>query len=237
MIKCLNESSNRGSIRVGTKLKSKNGMASVNDIYVSLLTKSCVIALDNGDRFKVDDLIDYIEKGSIEIVNVVKEDKLNYNNSEMKKLRNAVRGIVVDSDEEFISMVDNMINNEPMNYVPETRKLKNAIDSAYVDSDEELRKLVLDVAADQGIISKPINESKDTLKDLSDVTNYKRGFKDFDSLEKYLNSKGYEVADNGDDYIDIASPDGYRYSFDLDYSSEAPGGRLSIGEFIDRDEE
>lgn len=168
---------------------------------------------------------------------IIKEDRLNYNNSDMKKLRNAVRRIVVDSDEEFISLVDSMINNEPINYVPETRKLKNAIDSAYVDSDEELRELVLDVAVDQGVISRSINESKDILKDLSNITDYNRGFKDFDSLEKYLNSKGYEVADNGDDYIDIASPDGYRYSFDLDYSSEAPGGRISIGSFIDRDKE
>ena len=84
---------------------------------------------------------------------IIKEDRLNYNNPDMKKLRNAVRGIVVDSDEEFISLVDSMINDEPINYVPETRKLKNAIDSVYVDSDEELRELVLDVARDQGIIS------------------------------------------------------------------------------------
>lgn len=84
--------------------------------------------------------------------------------------------------------------------------------------------------------SKIIKES-DILKDLNDIIDFKKGFSNFDSLEKYLNSKGYEVADNGDDYIDIASPDGYRYSFDFDYSSEAPGGRLSIGSFIDRDKE
>lgn len=152
MIKCLNESSDYGVIKVGTKLKSKNGIASVSDIHVSLMTKNCVITLDNGDRFMMDQLIKYIEKGNIEIMRIIKE-------------------------------------------------------------------------------------SEDILKDLSNITDYNRGFKDFDSLEKYLNSKGYEVADNGDDYIDIASPDGYRYSFDLDYSSEAPGGRLSIGKFIDREEE
>lgn len=87
---------------------------------------------------------------------IVKEEKLNYNNSEMKKLRNAVRGIVVDNDEQFIDLVDSIINDEPINYVPETRKLKNAINSMYVDSDEELRELILNVAKDQGVISSNI---------------------------------------------------------------------------------
>ena len=67
MIKYLNESSDRGSIKVGTKLKSKNGMASVTSIYISLVTKNCVIALDNGDRFTMNNLINYIDEGSIEI--------------------------------------------------------------------------------------------------------------------------------------------------------------------------
>lgn len=88
---------------------------------------------------------------------IVKEEKLNYNNSEMKKLRNAVRGIVVDNDEQFIDLVDSIINDEPINYVPETRKLKNAIHSIYDYFDEEeLRELVLNVAKDQGVISSNI---------------------------------------------------------------------------------
>lgn len=68
MIKYLNESSDRGSIRVGTKLKSENGTASVSDIRISLMTKNCVITLDNGDRFTMNNLINYIDEGSIEIV-------------------------------------------------------------------------------------------------------------------------------------------------------------------------
>lgn len=82
-------------------------------------------------------------------------------------------------------------------------------------------------------------------KDLKDILGFKRGFKDHNSLNKFINSRGYEVVDYdtdyGNHYIDIAGIgdkyDGYRYSFDLDYSSEAPGGRLSIGTFIDRDKE
>lgn len=176
---------------------------------------------------------------------IIKEDKLNYSNSDMKKLRNAVRRIVVDNDEQFIDLVDSILNNEPINYVPETRKLKNAIDSAYVDSDEELRELVLDVAVDQGVISRSINESKDIQKDLNDVIDFKKGFSNFDSLEKYLRSRGYEVADynadHGSYYIDIVGIgdkyDGYRYAFDFDDMSDHPDGRFTIGSFIDRDKE
>ena len=219
-MKIISESSNRGSIRIGTRLKSKNGMASVNDIYVSLLTKSCVITLDNGDRFKMDDLIDYIEKGSIEIANAIKESKF----ISPSKCKPGYK-IIISDDPTVYTLL-----NKP-EYVPAHGKYE----AEALDEDGE--KMGIDIEKGDKIQFVGKVEKKDTLKDLSDVIDYKRGFKDFDSLEKYLNSKGYEVADNGDDYIDIASPDGYRYLFDFDYSSEAPGGRLSIGPFVDRDKE
>lgn len=131
---------------------------------------------------------------------IIKEDKLNYNNPEMKKLRNAVRGIVVDNDEQFISLVDSIINDEPINYVPETRKLKNAINSLYVDSDEELRKWVLNVAKDQGVISgSPVNESinLDEIQkgDLVDFGSYGKLY----VCDPYYHDKYFWVTDDKDE--------------------------------------
>lgn len=161
-IRKLNENKSQGSIGIGTILKSKNGVSKVKDIYISVITKQCIIKLDNGDRFTLDDLMKYIDNGNIFIENKIKKESL--------------------------SQIE---------------------------------------------------------KDLHDVLGFKRGFKDHDSLNKFMKSRGYEVidydTDYGNHYIDIAGIgdkyDGYRYSFDFDDMSDLSSGRLAIGKFIDKDSE
>lgn len=85
---------------------------------------------------------------------ILAASKLNYNTPELKKLRKAIQSIVVDSDDEFVQLVDDMINNVTMNYVPETRALKRCIDNMLeYDSESEVRTWVLKYAADLGCIA------------------------------------------------------------------------------------
>lgn len=79
---------------------------------------------------------------------------MNYNTPELKKLRRSLQNIVVDNDDQFIQIIDDMINNTPMNYVPETRALKRCIDDMLeYDSEEDVREWVLKYAKDLGCIS------------------------------------------------------------------------------------
>ena len=89
----------------------------------------------------------------------------------MKKLRKAIQSIVVDSDAEFVQLVDDMINNVTMNYVPETRALKRCIDSMLeYDSEDEVRNWVLKYAADLGCIaSNNINSASTCVNAATDV--------------------------------------------------------------------
>ena len=77
---------------------------------------------------------------------------LNYVTPEMKQLKRAISKIYVDNDDQFHELVDDLLNNEPINLVPETRALKRAIDNMVVDSEEEKREVVYEVAKDLGVI-------------------------------------------------------------------------------------
>ena len=71
-IRKLNENKSQGSIGIGTILKSKNGVSKVKDIYISVITKQCIIKLDNGDRFTLDDLMKYLDNKDIIVENKIK---------------------------------------------------------------------------------------------------------------------------------------------------------------------
>lgn len=110
---------------------------------------------------------------------ILAASKLNYNTPELKKLRKAIQSIVVDSDAEFVQLVDDMINNVTMNYVPETRALKRCIDNMLeYDSESEVRNWVLKYAADLGCIaSNDINSASTCVNAATDV-----------DTERYLHS-------------------------------------------------
>lgn len=105
--------------------------------------------------------------------------ELDYSTPELKKLRKAIQSIVVDNDAEFIQLVDDMINNATMNYVPETRALKRCIDNMLEhDSESEVRDWVLKYAADLGCIaSNDINSASTCVNAATDV-----------DTERYLHS-------------------------------------------------
>lgn len=105
--------------------------------------------------------------------------KLDYSTPELKKLRKAIQSIVVDNDAEFVQLVDAMINNATINYVPETRALKRCIDNMLeFDSEREVRNWVLKYAADLGCIdSDNINSASTCVNAATDV-----------DTERYLHS-------------------------------------------------
>lgn len=111
------------------------------------------------------------DKQSVTSNSSINAAKLNYNTPELKKLRKAIQSIVVDSDAEFVQLVDDMINNVTMNYVPETRALKRCIDSMLeYDSEDEVRNWVLKYAADLGCIaSNNINSASTCVNAATDV--------------------------------------------------------------------
>lgn len=110
---------------------------------------------------------------------ILAASKLNYNTPELKKLRKAIQSIVVDNDAEFMQLVDDMINNTTMNYVPETRELKRCIDNMLeYDSESEVRNWVLKYAADLGCIaSNDINSASTCVNAATDA-----------DTERYLHS-------------------------------------------------
>lgn len=83
------------------------------------------------------------------MIKIIKEESLNYVDSEMKKLKRAISNIVVDDEEQFQDLVNSIISGEPYNYTKETRSLKNIISSfqEYM-SDDEVYDVVMDVAHD-----------------------------------------------------------------------------------------
>ena len=81
-----------------------------------------------------------------------KNTQLNYLTPEMKNLKRAISKIVVDDDDQFIDLVDKILDGVPINEAPEVRALHRAIDKCVVDDDQELRDLILQVASDVGII-------------------------------------------------------------------------------------
>lgn len=62
------------------------------------------------------------------------EDEMNYS-EEMKAVRNALRHIVVDNKSEMKQLIQDLIDNKPMNYSLEVRRLKRAIDELIKWSD------------------------------------------------------------------------------------------------------
>ena len=110
--------------------------------------------------------------------------ELDYSTPELKKLRKAIQSIVVDNDAEFVQLVDDMINNTTINYVPETRALKRCIDNMLeYDSEREVRNWVLKYAADLGCIdSDNINSASTCVNAATDV-----------DTERYLHSLVGEV--------------------------------------------
>lgn len=94
---------------------------------------------------------------------------LNYITPEMKQLKRAVSKIYVDNDNQFHELVDSLLNNEPINLVPETRALKRAIDNLVVGSEEEKRILVYEVAKDLGVINSSSNVDVYSADDIGDM--------------------------------------------------------------------
>lgn len=93
--------------------------------------------------------------------------ELNYNTPELKNLRRAIQNIVVDSDAEFIQLVNDMVNNAAINYVPETRALKRCIDNMLdYESADAVLEWVFKYATDLGCIeSSNINASTEPTVD------------------------------------------------------------------------
>lgn len=77
----------------------------------------------------------HLENGyHLKIVDSKVKDEMNYS-KEMKAVRNALRHIVVDNKSEMKQLIQDLIDNKPMNYSLEVRRLKRAIDELIKWSD------------------------------------------------------------------------------------------------------
>ena len=116
----------------------------------------------------------------------INASNLNYTTPEMKQLKRAISKIYVANDEQFHDLVDSLLDNEPINLVPETMALKRAIDNMVVDSEQEKRSVVYEVAKDLGVIDSSTEikaytdaDSDDALWDVIDDEEFEfRGVQD-----------------------------------------------------------
>lgn len=76
----------------------------------------------------------HLKDYNVRIVDSKVEDEMNYS-EEMKAVRNALRHIVVDNKSEMKQLIQDLIDNKPMNYSLEVRRLKRAIDELIKWSD------------------------------------------------------------------------------------------------------
>lgn len=87
------------------------------------------------------------------------EDEMNYS-KEMKAVRNALRHIVVDNKSEMKQLIQDLIDNKPMNYSLEVRRLKHAIDELikWSDNRQEGIDTIWAIAKENRIVDSKIND-------------------------------------------------------------------------------
>lgn len=87
------------------------------------------------------------------------KDEMNYS-EEMKAVRNALRHIVVDNKSEMKQLIQDLIDNKPMNYSLEVRRLKRAIDELikWSDNRQEGIDTIWAIAKENRIVDSKIND-------------------------------------------------------------------------------
>lgn len=119
-------------------------------------------------------------------------DALNYS-PEMSAVRSALKGIVVDNRGELKELIQDLLNNKPMNMSPEVRKLKNAIDKLmyFSDTRKEGEQLVFQIARENNLTD------CDTINDADKIelklVKKKNDYDEF-VIKVYKNGKYYEPA-------------------------------------------
>lgn len=145
---------------VGDKLKiaarNSKGFNSkqLNDIAAVLMKNVAVsnITISNPDRFD--------SNVTAKIVDSKVEDEMNYS-EEMKAVRNALRHIVVDNKSEMKQLIQDLIDNKPMNYSLEVRRLKRAIDELikWSDNRQEGIDTIWAIAKENRIVDSKVEDS------------------------------------------------------------------------------
>lgn len=99
------------------------------------------------------------------------EDNMNYS-EEMKAVRNALRHIVVDNKSEMKQLIQDLIDNKPMNYSLEVRRLKRAIDELikWSDNRQEGIDTIWAIAKENRIVDSKVEDNMNDTKDSKEMT-------------------------------------------------------------------
>lgn len=99
------------------------------------------------------------------------EDNMNYS-EEMKAVRNALQHIVVDNKSEMKQLIQDLIDNKPMNYSLEVRRLKRAIDELikWSDNRQEGIDTIWAIAKENRIVDSKVEDNMNDAKDSKEMT-------------------------------------------------------------------
>lgn len=147
----------------------------------------------------------------LKIVDSKIKDEMNYS-EEMKAVRNALRHIVVDNKSEMKQLIQDLIDNKPMNYSLEVRRLKRAIDELikWSDNRQEGIDTIWAIAKENRIVDNKIDDMavwqlkpETNLDKLSvAITN-----NDISSLKAMLNIVNKDIDDYNKNYDELSNSD------------------------------
>lgn len=137
------------------------------------------------------------------------EDSMNYS-EEMKAVRNALRHIVVDNKSEMKQLIQDLIDNKPMNYSLEVRRLKRAIDELikWSDNRQEGIDTIWAIAKENRIVDSKVEDNMNDAKDSKEMT-MSDAIKMLNIVDAYKKAKtfakdSYIVVRNKSKYEDAA---------------------------------